>query len=331
AARLRIAQQVALALVVALALERPYRAAREGFRLVRHDEPRVDAHRAAEPAAGLARADRRVEREAVRDRRREIDVAIRARQRRREPKHATGGDGAPGNAPAAVRDRALERLAEPRAVPGLQHEPVLHDLDAGRAPPVDPRETLAREERLDLLGAEVVRHRHRERDVEPRAGRDLPLELAARALRIVAAHAPAAARAVERRRAREQQLQVIVQDRKSTRLNSSHVKISYAVLCLKKTNWAGAATGARRRGLPALALFRLSRSAVCLLSSQSSPPGHPGVLHSFPTRRSSDLAGRDLPLELAARALRIVAAHAPAAARAVERRRAREQQLQVIV
>src|SRR5436309_857802 len=42
-------------------------------------------------------------------------------------------------------------------------------------------------------------------------------------------------------------------DRKSTRLNSSHVKISYAVFCLK-----------RYRDLPAL--------------------------HSFPTRRSSDLA-----------------------------------------
>src|SRR5690606_40254174 len=30
------------------------------------------------------------------------------------------------------------------------------------------------------------------------------------------------------------QLQHIAQDRKSTRLNSSHVKISYAVFCLKK-------------------------------------------------------------------------------------------------
>src|SRR5690606_39651525 len=29
------------------------------------------------------------------------------------------------------------------------------------------------------------------------------------------------------------------QDRKSTRLNSSHVKISYAVFCLKKTNYIG--------------------------------------------------------------------------------------------
>src|SRR5690606_39640756 len=33
-----------------------------------------------------------------------------------------------------------------------------------------------------------------------------------------------------------QPLEVIRQDRKSTRLNSSHVKISYAVFCLKKKN-----------------------------------------------------------------------------------------------
>src|SRR5690606_39584236 len=30
--------------------------------------------------------------------------------------------------------------------------------------------------------------------------------------------------------------QAVMQDRKSTRLNSSHVKISYAVFCLKKKN-----------------------------------------------------------------------------------------------
>src|SRR5207302_2302099 len=34
----------------------------------------------------------------------------------------------------------------------------------------------------------------------------------------------------------EQQRQVGLADRKSTRLNSSHVKISYAVFCLKKKN-----------------------------------------------------------------------------------------------
>src|SRR5437899_9909116 len=31
-------------------------------------------------------------------------------------------------------------------------------------------------------------------------------------------------------------------DRKSTRLNSSHLGISYAVFCLKKKNWAGRTT-----------------------------------------------------------------------------------------
>src|SRR5436309_11009656 len=31
-------------------------------------------------------------------------------------------------------------------------------------------------------------------------------------------------------------VELVLQDRKSTRLNSSHVKISYAVFCLKKKN-----------------------------------------------------------------------------------------------
>src|SRR5690606_40311388 len=34
------------------------------------------------------------------------------------------------------------------------------------------------------------------------------------------------------------QVNLNIQDRKSTRLNSSHVKISYAVFCLKKKNTA---------------------------------------------------------------------------------------------
>src|SRR3712207_7722469 len=43
---------------------------------------------------------------------------------------------------------------------------------------------------------------------------------------------------VERRRvdAAEEQVGVREQDRKSTRLNSSHANISYAVFCLKKKN-----------------------------------------------------------------------------------------------
>src|SRR5690606_40537305 len=50
-------------------------------------------------------------------------------------------------------------------------------------------------------------------------------------------HVPEIARAVERHRLlqrRRKLVQLATQDRKSTRLNSSHVKISYAVFCLKK-------------------------------------------------------------------------------------------------
>src|SRR5436305_10538799 len=38
----------------------------------------------------------------------------------------------------------------------------------------------------------------------------------------------------------------IVQDRKSTRLNSSHVRISYAVFCLKKKNTNNASESSAR-------------------------------------------------------------------------------------
>src|SRR5258707_11495934 len=39
-------------------------------------------------------------------------------------------------------------------------------------------------------------------------------------------------------------------DRKSTRLNSSHANISYAVFCLKKKNDRSTARGARKRPTP---------------------------------------------------------------------------------
>src|SRR2546429_4925411 len=42
--------------------------------------------------------------------------------------------------------------------------------------------------------------------------------------------------AAGRERERQQQLGVVLVDRKSTRLNSSHGYISYAVFCLKKKN-----------------------------------------------------------------------------------------------
>src|SRR5207249_1978002 len=66
------------------------------------------------------------------------------------------------------------------------------------------------------------------------------------------------------------------EDRKSTRLNSSHVSISYAVFCLKKKN--------RLRPTHSYTLLHFS----------CSPDHH--ALHSFPTRRSSDLTPSDSPV-----------------------------------
>src|SRR3712207_8318304 len=83
-----------------------------------------------------------------------------------------------------------------------------------------PYATLCRSDRLAALGLEVV---HAEED-------RLAAELG---------HAGLEGDAGPRARVLEEEAerlagQVAVQDRKSTRLNSSHANISYAVFCLKK-------------------------------------------------------------------------------------------------
>src|SRR5438445_5306259 len=45
---------------------------------------------------------------------------------------------------------------------------------------------------------------------------------------------PAMRATYEQQRLRDEPLQIVARDRKSTRLNSSHANISYAVFCLKK-------------------------------------------------------------------------------------------------
>src|SRR3712207_8718969 len=51
-------------------------------------------------------------------------------------------------------------------------------------------------------------------------------------------HAGAAADVEQRARRRRRSKELEAEDRKSTRLNSSHANISYAVFCLKKKNSA---------------------------------------------------------------------------------------------
>src|SRR6266540_3195711 len=97
-------------------------------------------------------------------------------------------------------------------------------------------------------------------------------------------------------------------DRKSTRLNSSHITISYAVLCLKKKKHgdSGAASRPARYTPPAAAFepVELAEGVVRreLLDRHAQHPGcrpldglfffygygHHRDLHSFPPRRSSD-------------------------------------------
>src|SRR2546430_5980777 len=57
-------------------------------------------------------------------------------------------------------------------------------------------------------------------------------------------------------------------DRKSTRLNSSHSQISYAVFCLKRKNWHNAALApvrSRRSGFACLLSYVTNRPSVLRL------------------------------------------------------------------
>src|SRR6266496_3823279 len=157
-------------------------------------------------------------------------------------------------APAARddRDRELRRLlvdeAEARVLPREQpipggadrHELVEDDQRtvAGAAPAVDvagQRGLLVPHRRPPVEG--VAEHVAEERDVARAAGSDHRREFTAAGAR---AHGrPTSARsrpggAGTRERAARWPVAADRRDRKSTRLNSSHVEISYAVFCLKK-------------------------------------------------------------------------------------------------
>src|SRR5690606_41755995 len=97
-------------------------------------------------------------------------------------------------------------------------------------PPPPETDTLSLHDALPICAtAEVQRQRGCMRQAELREPRDLRTDLdtpgGEEFVRV-----PAPATLVGMRKHRPQR------DRKSTRLNSSHVKISYAVFCLKKKN-----------------------------------------------------------------------------------------------
>src|SRR5207249_8639544 len=114
-----------------------------------------------------------------------------------------------------VLDRILDREDVPLAVRQAAERRVERRCLAAAGRTADEEEPVA-------LAEDPV-HRRRERGCEPEA-----LELERRRRAIEEAQHRALA---ERRR---QDGYADVEDRKSTRLNSSHVSISYAVFCLKK-------------------------------------------------------------------------------------------------
>jgi hypothetical protein len=215
--RLREAQQVVLALAVGLGLPGLHRAAGQRLRFVRHDQAVVHADDAAEAAAALAGAERRVEGEARRRRLGVVDVAVGAVQvggelpRRR--RRAVLAERINGDAALADAQRRLQCLDDAGALGIGEAEAVLHHFEGPAVAGVDARVALRLQQAQHLLLAEVVRHLHREGDDQARVVRRVAATdyCGVDALGRVAPHRLAAAAAVEPCPPRVEQLEVVVQ------------------------------------------------------------------------------------------------------------------------
>ncbi len=223
AGRRGVPREIALAVAEARGLPRLHRALGQRAALVGDHEPEVDADHAAEAAAGLAGAQRRVEREQARQRIGVGDVAVGAVQAGAEAPardlFAVLAERVRREAPVAAREGGLDRFGEPRRFDRPGAKAVLHDVHhvcatgAGGLDGVDARVALRGEMRARLLLGEAGRQRHREGEHESRvAGRaGASGQRRAHVGDGVAPNRQAAAAAVQRARAREQQLQVVVE------------------------------------------------------------------------------------------------------------------------
>ena len=131
---LRLLDEVALVGEVGLRLERLDRSLAQGKALVGDDEVVVDAHLAPEPPAGVAGADRGVEREQVGDRVPVGDAATRTFEGGGEPLH--GVRTVPCRRlrpPAAGGERRLERLDQPRPSVFSDAQAILDHLELDRS------------------------------------------------------------------------------------------------------------------------------------------------------------------------------------------------------
>src|SRR5439155_7789427 len=132
-------------------------------------------------------------------------------------------------------DQAARQVARGRALPLKRHGVDLDVLEAGlREHPRQDVRTMEAERDL-VEGWRVVREESRDRLMRPLREHVL-LERVPGAEQERPTRRQDPPRLPERRRLVRDEHQTELADRKSTRLNSSHVAISYAVFCLKKKN-----------------------------------------------------------------------------------------------
>ncbi|OIQ76655.1 hypothetical protein GALL_416580 [mine drainage metagenome] len=210
----RVALEVSLRVLEAGRLPRLDRAAGQGLARIGNDQPPVDAQRAAEAAAGLAGAQRRVETEQARTGVAVGDVAIGAMQRRREtPRRYLVALRPHRDAPLPEAQRGLDGVEQPCVVDRGGAHAILHDVQHAGVARVDARVALRGQALHHGVLGQPGRQRHGEGQHQPRvAGRaGAATQLGDDAGRRVAPHRAAAASAMQRRRARIQQLQVVGQ------------------------------------------------------------------------------------------------------------------------
>ncbi|MNX16520.1 hypothetical protein D3C86_463880 [compost metagenome] len=194
--------------------------------VVRDHEPQVDADHAAEAAAGVAGAHRRVEREHRRDGVGVADVALGAVQAGGELPHVgrcvfLGAGRMHGHAPAAALERHLDRFDHARALRARDAEAVGHHVEhlaraGGRghlALGLHAREAAGRQPLRHFVRRGAGRQLDREGDDDARIARgrralgDLRIDAVGR----VVAHRQRGLAVEQLGRARVEQLQVVVQ------------------------------------------------------------------------------------------------------------------------
>ncbi len=215
--------EIVLALAIGLRLPGPDRTTAQRARRIGHYEAVIDADHPAEPAAGLAGPQRRVERKKARGRIAIVDIAVGAvKVGRIAPSRADRGPSLgtipflpipPHGDPAPPDPQGgLECLEHAARAGTPRPEAILHDLERAPLPRMDARIALLLEQLQHFPLVEIVRYHHGKSHDESRvARRSARLQVPEDAGGRIAPHRSSTAPAIQARRTRIEQFQVIVQ------------------------------------------------------------------------------------------------------------------------